>query len=484
MRAGARRLGEAREPAWLAGLVALFLLSRLAYWLAGLRFAADTYLLGWQFIDPRLLREDLWRSLFYLHSQPPLLNLFTGLVLQGFPGDYGAVFHALFVLLGLALTLSLYGLGGKLGFPKWLAFLLAAWFALSPATVVYENWLSYAYPLTAALVVAGYFLARFLERPRPTDGLTFSLALAAMALTWGLFHLAWLAGCFAIVALAFRGRPRGLLWLLPALCLVLGWYAKNGLLYGSFSASSWAGMNLSKIVTHRLPGEVRQGWARQGLVSDLALLPPFRSREVYLRYFPDTPLTGIPLLDEGSYASGFPNYHSLVHVQASQGHMRDALVMIRLAPRHYLLNVLRAAYIFFHSASDYEHVAGIRAPVDGLDTAWNRAFYGQWRKGDSFAEMAAAFKPGHVAWGLVLAYALGLAGAVRRLWRSRSAGFDGPAVLTAFMLWNVLFVSAAGTLLDIGENNRFRFTIDPFLLLLVALAVRDGLHARRAGRSR
>ena len=34
------------------------------------------------------------------------------------------------------------------------------------------------------------------------------------------------------------------------------------------------------------------------------------------------------------------------------------------------------------------------------------------------------------------------------------------------MFWNILFVSAAGILLDLGENNRTRFGIDPFILLL------------------
>ena len=167
------------------------------------------------------------------------------------------------------MILSLYALGRRLGFSKPLAAAVAAWFSVSPATVVYENWYSYAYPLTVALVLAGAFLGRFLERKRPVDALVFSIALASMALTWGLFHLVWLAGCFAIVALAFRRNARKLLWLLPALMLVVGWYAKNGILYGSFTASSWAGMNLSKIVTLHIPEDTRKAWVKQGLVSPM-----------------------------------------------------------------------------------------------------------------------------------------------------------------------------------------------------------------------
>jgi hypothetical protein len=156
--------------------------------------------------------------------------------------------------------------------------------------------------------------------------------------------------------------------------------------------------------------------------------------------------------------------------------MRDAIRMIRLAPRHYLLNVLRATYIFFHSASDYEHVFGIRQPIDGLDTLWNRVFYWQWGKGETFPEMGSSFSLGHVAWAVLLAYVIAVPGTVMYLWRSRARLFEPEVTLVFFLLWNVLFVSAAGTMLDIGENNRFRYTIDPFVLILFIFVLRKVLH--------
>ena len=35
-----------------------------------------------QYLDPLLLKSDLLKSLFYLHSQPPIFNLFLGIVLK------------------------------------------------------------------------------------------------------------------------------------------------------------------------------------------------------------------------------------------------------------------------------------------------------------------------------------------------------------------------------------------------------------------
>ena len=76
----------------MAGIWIVFIISRILYDQAGIEFQGDTYLSYWQFIDPALLRSDLWRSVFFLHSQPPLLNLLTGIVLQIFPADHVKVF--------------------------------------------------------------------------------------------------------------------------------------------------------------------------------------------------------------------------------------------------------------------------------------------------------------------------------------------------------------------------------------------------------
>ncbi len=54
------------------------------------------------------------------------------------------------------------------------------------------------------------------------------------------------------------------------------------------------------------------------------------------------------------------------------------------------------------------------------------------------------------------------------------------SLVILFVLATVLYVSMTGTMLDVGENNRFRFSIDPFILILVAVFVAD--HARAAVR--
>ena len=124
----------------------IFIVSRILYRAAGLQFDAGTITRTWHFIDIELLKHDLWRSVFYLHTQPPLMNLLTGIGLQLFPASYASIFQAFFLLGGFILTLAIYFLGKRLAFPEFLSVTLAVWFAVSPATLVFENYFFYTYP--------------------------------------------------------------------------------------------------------------------------------------------------------------------------------------------------------------------------------------------------------------------------------------------------------------------------------------------------
>src|SRR5580658_543113 len=98
-----------RFPLWIDGLArwqlaALMLIvdlgSRAVARISGLRFDATALDWGWQQLDTRLLKERLFESLFYLHAQPPLFNLFLGLVLKAAGAWSLSAFEVLFVAMG------------------------------------------------------------------------------------------------------------------------------------------------------------------------------------------------------------------------------------------------------------------------------------------------------------------------------------------------------------------------------------------------
>jgi hypothetical protein len=73
---------------WPLLLTAAFVISRIAYYRAGVRFDLSPLFGYWQYVDLDLLRHDLVRSVYYLHSQPPLFNLYLGLVVKVFGGRW------------------------------------------------------------------------------------------------------------------------------------------------------------------------------------------------------------------------------------------------------------------------------------------------------------------------------------------------------------------------------------------------------------
>ena len=66
----------------------MFGLSRVIFFFCGVRYNANLLFQGWQFLDVELLKHRLLESLYYQHSQPPLFNLFLGLVLKAAPENY------------------------------------------------------------------------------------------------------------------------------------------------------------------------------------------------------------------------------------------------------------------------------------------------------------------------------------------------------------------------------------------------------------
>lgn len=176
----------------LVGLAGVYLAVELVFHACGIRFDATTLDLTWQFLDPALLRTDLIRSLWHLHSQPPLFNLFLGVVLKVAPSSAAHVFHAVYVGLGLCLYFGLIVLMRRLGVRAVFAVPAATLFVVSPSFVLYEHFLFYTFP-TAVLVLASVVaLARFIERPSNRRAFAFCSLLLLLCFTKSTYQLPYL----------------------------------------------------------------------------------------------------------------------------------------------------------------------------------------------------------------------------------------------------------------------------------------------------
>ncbi|MCX6784713.1 MAG: hypothetical protein NTV81_02110 [Candidatus Komeilibacteria bacterium] len=266
-------------PTNLKGVVVvggIFILSRLLLAGLGVSFNLEYLEKGWQFIDPALLKNQLWSSLWYLHSQPPLFNLFSGLVLQLFPVHFSLVFHWFFVMAGLALTVFLFLIMRKLKINWWLAVVITLLFVLSPTIILFENFFFYDYLVLVILLISVFFLQQYLEKNKSGYLFTFFLILSLLTLLRSLFHLVWFLVIFLVLLYFYRRNWKKVILasLIPFL-LIIGWYGKNLYLFGNFGASSWMGMGLYKTTMFLTTEAERQTLFKEGITSGYFPMDPF-----------------------------------------------------------------------------------------------------------------------------------------------------------------------------------------------------------------
>ena len=454
-----------------AFVVLSFLLSRWLYLRAGLKFDITPPRYYYQFIDPELLQERLLESLWYLHTQPPLFNLFTGLLYQFF-SPQSKIYQLLFLALGLFFGLALYWLGLRLRLRRWVSALLAAWFMVSPATVLYENLYFYTYVVAFLLVLSALALSKFLETDNFWWGLGFAGTVACLCLTWAIFHLFWMIAVIALLAAFHPNRRRLVLISLVPVLIVSGWYAKNYFLFGSFGASSWAGMNLSHVtfLSPLTPQSIRDELVGQGKLSPYPVVEAFRPIENYQGLLPVPPQRGIPVLDEHLKSTEAINFNHPFYIALSSRMAGEAMNFISAYPGLYLASVKQGFSIYFHSSSDY--LLFKERPTVRLETWWDRIFYGQMKNyaGD-FKDRWKA-DPAYVGWLLVFAYGAAILYGLKIVFSRDRTSRDQIGVV-AFMVFTIIYFSAMANFLDLGENNRFRFALDPLVLVLFGMFLQN-----------
>jgi hypothetical protein len=480
-------------------LLGVFVVSRIAYRLAGVAFDTRSTWRTWIFLDARLLESDLAESIVHLHSQPPLLNLFYGVVLRLPDSLQKPVMTLTFLALGALLTYALYALARGLGVNRNVAFAATILFVVGPTCVLYENWFHYAYPAAVLLCASGLFLLLYLRSGLARYAVAFFVALAVVLLTRSSYHLLFLVAMVVLVAWASPQRARTVVVIaaVPVLAVAL-WYGKNLVEFDTFSSSSWLGMNLARTVyVTEGPDEIARLRAG-GEIEPILAVKPFSAPARYRPRFADPERTGVAVLDRTKRAeNGGVNFNHAVYPEVSDEYLSAVLDYWRDHPGAVLRSgelggrfELLPADQYLWLADGAEHVEGLQRLYDRF-VLWQPDFYeadgflGYTLPGRSRARAGDVPIPGagNVSYMVLLLYALALVGAPFVAWRARGAP-DRRAVVLMY-LWLVLaYGVVVNTFSDVGENNRFRFETDPVavvLALAVAAAVVHAIRARRVG---
>lgn len=443
---------------WLRAVL-IFALVRVWYRSQGVSFWFDSIFYFFQLLDPLLLRDRLAESLYYLHAQPPLWNLLTGLVLKAAPGSFPEVLDWTWMTAGLAQMLVLTATLRRLGLGPSLALGIATVLAASPQFVTYELYFMYPHLVGLLLAVSAWAFLRSQGRPGRWMAGGFA-GLAALSLLRSVYHPAWLLGLVALaVALAGRGARRGVLKsaAIPV-ALVLLWCAKNAIVFGFFGTSSWGGNSLHRVARAGVDDAQVSALVRQGVLSPASEVYEFAAPEVFIdRLHLPPSSTGVPALDQERKETlttatlrnpGNRNHASYLLVSPILA--RDALTLIRLHPEAWLRTVRENVSLFLRPVADSQWAAENRNRVHMV------------------ALKAEAVETSPVTWILLgLSFAAAAVGLVSGRVRREERLFLG--VLLATAGWS----TALALLAETGENNRFRYETFVPMLLVTAFIGRE-----------
>lgn len=469
-----------------------YLLSRLALQGFDLQFDLSAMARSWQFLDLSLLKDQLWHSLWFQHSQPPLLNLWTGLSLS-LPASFRAgVIQAQFLLFSLLTMSAIFWLLRTHGVRHWLSYSMALLFIVSPEAILYEHWFFYTWPVAAGLILCACCLQLYHLHQQIRFLALFCIILTAIILTRSMFHLIFLVPVSLLLWFGVRASQRRQLIGLLALtmCISALPYAKNQLVFGFFGGSSWSGMSLWRIVNlydeaaplvPNSPVATITPFAPISEYADVQTLDADQVRTQPEAAEPRQPLIAIPtrfeqhtVLTAPLKTGGATNYNHIGYLQLAGAYQEAAITAIKAEPLMYLKHILRAWakytegswQYFFLRDNQLKLMPWIESFTQVSTLLWlEREVFG-WHQDWIYGYPVLLCLSMLIAMLLVTGY-----GAIRGwlCWHGQAA--RSASLVPGFMLMTIWYVALLGNMMEYGENNRFRVQTDPLLYTLLCLTL-------------
>jgi len=435
----------------------LFIVSRFVVFFL-FKFEFLYFLDGYvQYLDVNLLKEELFQSIFYLHSQPPLFNFFIGLIEKLTPIYSTIIFQFIFIIMGLLTNLLLYKLLRGVGVSSYLSLILTIFYLLSPATLLYENLFFYSHIIIFFLISAGYFLNLFILKGKFRYVFLHFLFLSLCVLTTSFFHLLWFLILSGVIIFTNRNYwkiiVKGAIFpLLIILCV----YFKNYLIFDSFSSSTWFGMNLSRITVNQLPDYERKKLIQNGIFNDVAKIEPFSGLDSLdsIKELKLDSITHIQALDKKFKKSGQTNYNNLIYIEVSKLSFQNAFITIINYPGAYVSGVKKAFILYFDSPSKFNLLEQNTNRIKKYNRLFDAFIYGT----------SPSTKIGYFS---MVSIPLILIFGMIKIFREETQ-FRVKTILV-FLIFNIVYVMIIGNFFELGENNRFRYYTEIYHLIIWAI---------------
>lgn len=480
---------QARYPLpTLLKLVGAFLVVHLGYWTLGIRYDAGSLETFMHFLDPPLLKERLLESVWYLHIQPPFMNLFAGLVLKLTP-ESTVLFHAMGLLHGFLLYMAVFLLQRRFKIRPTIATLTSTLFMASPTFILYEHFLLYTLPCAAWLALACLFLVDYFATGKRRYALGIFLCVMLLCGTRSAFHIGFFAIVIALVLIARRDLwKQSLVLATVPFLIIFGIYFKNLLIFGEFTMCTFVEKNLWIMTAGNLSGEQKQELVEAGEVSEFTYIMRWASLDAYPPEYKEVPehLAHIPALTQThkTIRAGEVNYNHYGNIAVCNVYGDDAKYVLFNQPKAFILATSLSWYRYFLSSSTSPVAPDNQARIAPINAFYDYVLYGKcWvdlRQYNSHIERAGYTPFFFLLLGLPLLLAFGT-------WRAFRPLLPNPPpdpmnihhrTVVGFMCFCIFMVAALGCTFDFLETARYRFITDGLSVVLLGLAV-DGIVRNR-----
>lgn len=428
-----------------------------------------------QLLDRQELLDHPFWSLFFLHSQPPLLNALLACILKfaaATGSDPEAWAAGLFFVLGAAICWGFFRLMLLLTSSFWLALVGVLLLLADPGTHVFQHQFFYPLILQAFMVGVALFAFRYFSRGNARDLVVVSALVVLACNTGSLYHPLW-AGMLAVYmgVTGYRRMEQGMrrrLALAASLALVMAgstlWPLKNLAVFGQFTYSTWEGVNTSRGAAD-VEKVFKSGWQAEAETGVKRL----RSR------FPGAPLN---VVTAACKCDGSVNWNQYGFVVLNPP-LKAIAIRWRIEHPKEWGWMAATQYAMWTRASYADcYLPGVAVPGNAAYRTYALAhqavFYPDLRwLGEAILPAVTASIRSGVTGHLVpltlfgvLVFPLVLFGALAWNWKAAVHRRDAAALTCLLMVFCVLWVLVVPCLTDGHEGNRMRFAVDPLILAL------------------
>lgn len=425
-------------------------------------FGPDTW--GWfsQNLPTDLLLDRALESIWFLHTQPPLWNTLGAVLVQTFGSLHMVMLQCLHIGLGAGICVMGLGITARATGSRRLALTVGLVLALHPALFLLEAYALYTTACAFLIMLAAQLLARSKEDNTRWAMVAFICVISVLTMTRSVYH-ALLPLLFGIT---FWGTLKGVtrrqvIVLSLALLAPLGWYGKNQLQHGFFGTSSWYGIGLWRVALFNQDQDLLDELYEGGELHDVVTFPPFTPPSAYRRIGFDN-VSSVESLSRD-------DFQNVNQPAISEAYRSSAIVLIRHTPRQYFRNIFTAYGNFSDPTSRFSHLAANRDRI-----RWHASLE-QWLLLRPLAARIEA-KLGRGYFGSIyfllfpaflLLYAWQFIGRTKGIRQASETILDDRVLffITAIVGYTIIVTSA----MELGENVRFKFMIEPAFLTSVAI---------------